>query len=136
MECVRSVCMRRIAFIGILSATWLVIPQAGFSQNSANNAANVETEVIFVTPFGVTPTQITRPKGKFFLDVLNRTWDPAVSIAFQPAPSNKTKVDLTDIVDPDGFKRRRHSMGLVDLPSGDYQLVDASGNVLTQITIQ
>jgi hypothetical protein len=95
------------------------------------------TEIITVTPFGASPSEITRPKGKCFLEILNQTWDPTALIAFVPAPTNKDPGDLTGDIDPDGFQKKGRSVGLANLHPGDYQLLSVSSNaVLAQITIQ
>ena len=77
-----------------------------------------ETELVLALPQGFQPGEITRPQGKFFLDVENHTGLAALTLRLDRAAGNR----LHEVRVP---REQRDWAELLDLPPGEYVLTAA-----------
>lgn len=89
----------------------------------------VETEIITLKPTGFEPSQITRPAGRFFLAITNRSGLEEVSLRLTAEGGNKVKESRV-------LRKKPRWRDLVDLPPGHYTLTEANHpEWVCQITI-
>lgn len=97
-------------------------PSAGADRGSSAQAqstqSRIDTEVISITPLGLEPNEITRPRGPFFLRINNRSGLKEFSLSLAKVAGQK----LVDAPFKNG--RLNWSMAL-DLPPGDYLISEA-----------
>lgn len=79
----------------------------------------IESELITITPQGFDTNQITRPKGKFFLFVDNRSGLDSVTLRIDRLAGNR-------LVDEKCSKEKLDWDGIFDLNPGEYVLTEAA----------
>jgi hypothetical protein len=90
---------------------------------------HVESELITIRPSGFEPTQITRPKGNFFLFVENRSGLNSVTLRLDRVAGNR----LIDVPVP---RERLDWAELLNLTPGDYTVTEANHpNWVCHVTI-
>jgi hypothetical protein len=96
---------------------------------AAQQGERVETELISITPDGIQPKEIKRPKGRFFLALENRTGLRDVSLRLDREGGSR----FIDAPMLNGKLILKYS---TDLPPGVYRLTEAShGDWACRVTI-
>lgn len=96
---------------------------------AAQQAERIEAEVISITPDGIQPKEITRPKGRFFLALENRSGLRDISLHLDREGGNR----LIDAPMPNGKLGLKYS---TELPPGVYRLTEANhGDWICRVTI-
>ena len=89
------------------------------SQGPTTTPVPLQTERVTITPHGFEPAVITRPKGKFYLAVANRSGLNAVTFRIDRVVGNRLK-EVALPREKVGWKE------IVDLTPGDYVLTEAT----------
>lgn len=91
--------------------------------------ATVPSHVLVLRPSGFEPSEVSWPKGRFFLSVDNHT--DAREITLQLSRENGSRVhEVTR------KSRKERGVGILDLPPGEYLLTEANhSNWVCRITI-
>jgi hypothetical protein len=99
----------------------------------------IETEVVTIHGMTADPATITRPAGKFFLLLINKTHAP-VSLTFDsPSLAATALGPLTQALNFGALQSQsvRRVAGAFDAPAGTYNIRSAAGGtVLCTITLQ
>jgi hypothetical protein len=96
---------------------------------SISSQERVEAEIITIRPTGFEPAEITRPAGRFFLTVENRSGLDAVNLRLSSENGNHLRDARMSRDEPDWND-------LVDLDPGRYLLTEADhANWVCRITI-
>jgi hypothetical protein len=130
-----------VGFEGIFLASALdaqsPTPAPPVVANPAPAKQRIETEVIAVTRAGAYPSKIVRKPGVFFLQLVTQIPDSQLNLTLAPVVAVPDASKLQGIVDAASLQRRKISAGLVNLPSGEYQLQSLpGGKTICTITIE
>lgn len=102
---------------------------ASFALQNASASEHLESELVTIRPEGFDPAAITRPKGRFFLFVDNRSGLDAVTLRLDRVAGNR----LHDVRVP---REKLDWTEMVDLTPGEYLLTEADHlNWVCKITI-
>lgn len=112
----RHVLILTFAFLSILA--YLAAPRSGFSQGNPHKT-RIDGELVTILPTGFEPKTLTRPMGKFFLFVDNRSGLDSVTVRLDPVTGNR----LVDVTTP---RAKLDSVHFLDLTPGTYKLTEAA----------
>jgi hypothetical protein len=117
-----TICL--IACVGVSAfalarKAWLSSHKAsiGLTEPSRQSNEKAEVELVTLQPWGFQPKEITRPEGKFFLVINNRS-ELIQDLTFSLTEERGAKLKETKL----GINERKNSNDLVDLNPGIYFL--------------
>ena len=115
-----------------------IAAQASAQPSPAASAPRIETEMVTLTDFTAFPSQLTRHAGKFFLYLVNKTRNPAITLVVDSTVASAAQIQsLTEALDLASFSKNKHIAGIIDSPPGVYHIKSSvTGKVLLTITIQ